>query len=39
MEKMIPVDRLARPEDHILVPLDKIREARLEQGLDRKSVV
>jgi uncharacterized ferritin-like protein (DUF455 family) len=33
MDKMIPVDRLARPEDHILVPLDKIREARLEQGL------
>ena len=33
MDKMIPVDRLARPEDHILVPLEKIREARLEQGL------
>src|SRR6516225_585608 len=33
MDKMIPVDRLARPADHILVPLDKIREARLDQGL------
>src|SRR6516225_9233325 len=33
MDKMIPVDRLARPADHILVPLNKIREARLEQGL------
>ena len=33
MEKMISVDKLARPEDHVLVPLDKIREARLEQKL------
>ncbi len=33
MQRMIPVDKLARPEDHILVPLDKIREARLEQGM------
>jgi len=33
MDKMIPVDRLARPEDHILVPFDQIREARVDQGL------
>src|ERR1700676_4004152 len=33
MEKFIPVDKLARPESHILVSLDKMRQARLDQGL------
>ena len=33
MERCIPVDKLARPEDYILVSLDKMREARTDQGL------
>jgi uncharacterized ferritin-like protein (DUF455 family) len=33
MEKMIPVDKLARPADHILVSLDRLRVARQDQGL------
>ncbi|HZO81010.1 MAG TPA: DUF455 family protein [Candidatus Binataceae bacterium] len=33
MQRMIPVDRLARPDNHILVPVDRIREARIDQGL------
>ncbi len=33
MERMIPVDRLARPEDHILVPVERLRQARIEQGM------
>jgi len=33
MERMIPVDKLARPEDHILVPSQRLRAARAEQGL------
>jgi len=33
MEKMIAVDKLARPENHILVSLDRIRRAREDQGL------
>jgi len=32
MEKMIPVDRLARPEHHILVPAANARRARTDQG-------
>jgi uncharacterized ferritin-like protein (DUF455 family) len=30
---MIPVDKLARPEDHILLPATRTRNARSEQGL------
>ena len=33
MERMIPVDKLARPEDHILLPANRTRNARSEQGL------
>src|ERR1700720_4972034 len=33
MEKCIPVDKLARPENHILISLDKMRRARTDQGL------
>ncbi len=33
MERMIAVDKLARPEDHILVPAERSRRARTEQGL------
>jgi len=32
MEKFIPVDKLARPESHILVSMDKMRQARSDQG-------
>ena len=33
MQRMIAVDKLARPEDHILVPAERSRKARVEQGL------
>ena len=33
MQRMISVDKLARPEDHILVPANRMRNARTEQGL------
>ena len=33
MQRMIPVDKLARPEDHILLPANRTRHARSEQGL------
>ena len=33
MQRMIPVDKLARPEDHILLPANRTRNARSEQGL------
>src|SRR5260370_34194439 len=33
MQKMSPVDKLARPENHILVSLERIRRAREDQGL------
>jgi uncharacterized ferritin-like protein (DUF455 family) len=33
MEKCIPVDKLARPENHILISLDRLRQARTDQGL------
>src|SRR6266481_4615261 len=33
MQKMIPVDKLARPDNHILVPLERMFQARLDQGL------
>src|SRR5271166_556833 len=34
MEKMIAVDRLARPEHHILISAERGRRARKEQGRD-----
>ena len=34
MQRMIAVDKLARPEDQILVPAERSRRARVEQGLD-----
>jgi uncharacterized ferritin-like protein (DUF455 family) len=33
MQRLIAVDKLARPEDHILVPLERLRQARIDQGL------
>lgn len=39
MEKMIPVDKLARPADHILVPMERIQLARRQQGLAPFSVM
>jgi uncharacterized ferritin-like protein (DUF455 family) len=33
MQKFIPVDKLARPEHHILVPMEEMQQARLDQGL------
>jgi uncharacterized ferritin-like protein (DUF455 family) len=33
MEKMIAADKLARPEDHVLVPAMRVRRARTDQGL------
>src|ERR1700694_5318521 len=39
MQKMIAVDRLARPDDHILVPIERIREARIDQGLLANNVM
>jgi uncharacterized ferritin-like protein (DUF455 family) len=39
MQRMIPVDRLARPENHILAPLDRIFQARVDQGLSPTNVM
>jgi len=39
MQKMIAVDRLARPDEHILVPVERIREARIDQGLLANNVM
>src|SRR6201997_566340 len=39
MQKMIAVDRLARPDEHILVPVERIREARIDQGLMANNVM
>jgi hypothetical protein len=39
MQKMIAVDRLARPDQHILVPIERIREARIDQGLLANNVM
>jgi len=33
MQKFIPVDKLARPENHVLVPLEDIQQARIDQKL------
>jgi uncharacterized ferritin-like protein (DUF455 family) len=39
MQRMIAVDRLARPDNRILVPLERIREARTDQGLTPLNVM
>ena len=39
MQKMIAVDRLARPDQQILVPIERIREARIDQGLLANNVM
>jgi hypothetical protein len=39
MQKMIAVDRLARPDEHILVPVERIREARIDQALLANNVM
>src|SRR6202049_5001900 len=39
MQKMIAVDRLARPDEHIMVPVERIREARIDQGLLANNVM
>lgn len=39
MQRMIPVDKLARPENHILAPLDRIFQARVDQGLSPTNVM
>ncbi len=33
MQKFLPVDKLARPENYILISLDRMRQARMDQGL------
>ncbi len=33
MQKFLPVDKLARPENYILISLDRMRQARIDQGL------
>ena len=33
MQRFLPVDKLARPENYILVSLDRMRQARVDQGL------
>ena len=33
MQRMISVDKLARPADHILLPAERMRHARADQGL------
>src|ERR1700722_14722820 len=39
MERMIAVDRLARPDNHILVPLEKLFQARVDQGYSPTNVM
>ena len=36
MERMIAVDKLARPEDHILVPRDRMRKRAQRAGTCRR---
>jgi uncharacterized ferritin-like protein (DUF455 family) len=33
MQRMIPVDKLAREESHVLVPAERLRHSRVEQGM------
>src|SRR5580658_106232 len=39
MQRMIPVDKLARPDNHILTPLERLFQARLDQGLSATNVM
>src|SRR3984957_560150 len=39
MERMIAVDRLARADNHILVPLEKLFQARVDQGYSPTTVM
>src|ERR1700674_4479881 len=39
MQRMIAVDKLARPETHILVPLERIFQARVDQGFSPTNVM
>ena len=38
MQRMIPVDKLARPDNHIMAPMDRILQARVDQGLSPTNV-
>ncbi|MGH8013541.1 MAG: DUF455 family protein [Candidatus Binataceae bacterium] len=39
MQRMIPVDKLARPDAYIMEPLERMFQARLDQGLDPVTVM
>jgi len=39
MQRMIPVDKLARPENHVMAPLERIFQARVDQGLSPTNVM
>src|ERR1700675_2747295 len=39
MQRMIAVDKLARPDTHILVPLERIFQARVDQGFSPTNVM
>src|ERR1700691_1279245 len=39
MQRMIAVDKLARPETHILLPLERIFQARVDQGFSPTNVM
>ncbi|MGB8682086.1 MAG: DUF455 family protein, partial [Candidatus Binatus sp.] len=39
MERMIAVDRLARPDNHILAPLERMFQARVDQGFSPTNVM
>src|SRR5690348_2360116 len=39
MQRMIAVDRLARPDEMVLVPVERIREARIDQGFMPNNVM
>jgi uncharacterized ferritin-like protein (DUF455 family) len=39
MQRMIAVDKLARPDNHILAPLERLFQARVDQGLSPTNVM
>ena len=39
MQRMIPVDRLARPERTIMVPIERTRQARIDQNLSPQNMM
>jgi len=39
VQRMIAVDRLARPDEMVLVPVERIREARIDQGFMPNNVM